>query len=195
MISNGPSLVEQPGESNKEEEFIRLLKEELLVEKIIVFTRFKKGIPALEIACERNGIPYTKITGDVDDHDRTRARIRFQTDPDCRVLFITMAGSAALNLQAAGVIIFYDTPWSYGDLVQTIGRAQRIGSLQEHILVIHLVNKGPIDMRVINKVTSKKELSDEVVGVTAQGALDFSYNQDAEIDDLYQDLLKDAEAL
>lgn len=192
MISNGPGLLNEPGGSSKEEEFIRLMKEELLSEKVIVFTRFKTGIPFLEIQCDRNGIDHTKITGDCDDRERKRARIKFQEDPNCPVIFITTAGSAALNLQAAGVLIFYDTPWSYGDLVQTIGRAQRIGSLQEHILVIHMVNKGTIDEHVINKVSDKKDLSDAVVGDTAEGALDFGKYEGSAVGDLFEELLNDA---
>ena len=194
MISNGPALVNQPGDSSKEEEFLRLMKEELLTEKVILFTRFKSGIPRLEVICERNGIKFTKITGDCDDHERQKARQQFMADPTCNLIFITTAGSASLNLQAAGAIIFYDTPWSYGDLVQTIGRAQRIGSIQDHILVIHFVNKGTIDVRVINKVSDKKDLSDQVLGETATGALDFVSTEDKVVDDLYSDILKDAES-
>jgi non-specific serine/threonine protein kinase len=194
MISNGPRLLQEDKDSSKEEEFLRLLEEEL-IEKTIVFTRFKRGIPFLEDICKRNGIKFARITGDESSRERDKARLLFQTDPEYRVLFITTAGSAALNLQAASVVLFYDTPWSYGDLVQTIGRAQRIGSIQEHILVIHLVNRGTIDVRVISKVTDKKELSDAVVGDTAVGALDFSSNEDNVIDDLYESLLKDAETI
>jgi len=195
MVSNGPALVNQPGESSKAEEFERLMKEELVNEKVILFTRFKSGIPYLEIICERNHIKYVKITGDQNDTERQHARLTFQNDPKCNLIFITTAGSASLNLQAAGTLIFYDTPWSYGDLVQTIGRAQRIGSIQEHVLIIHLVNKGTIDLRVINKVTDKKQLSDQILGDTAQGALNFVAHDETVVDDLYQDLLKDAEAL
>jgi SNF2 family DNA or RNA helicase len=110
-------------------------------------------------------------------------------------MFITTAGSASLNLQSAGVIIFYDTPWSYGDLVQTIGRAQRIGSLQEHVLLIHLINKGTIDVRVMAKVSDKKDLSDSILGNTAEGALEFTSHEENVVDDLFNDLLKDAEDL
>ncbi len=141
------------------------------------------------------GINHVKITGDCDDRERKRARISFQEDPDCKVIFITSAGSAALNLQSASVLIFYDTPWSYGDLVQTIGRAQRIGSLQEHILIIHMVNKGTIDEHVLKRVTSKKDLSDSIIGDTAEGALDFTAHEGNSINDLYDDLLHDAEGL
>jgi SNF2 family DNA or RNA helicase len=196
MISNGPSLVGEPGESSKEEEFRRLISDEFIQEKIIVFTRFKRGIPNLEVICERCNIRFTKITGDITSAmERDQARHRFMEDPACRIMFITTAGSASLNLQAAGVIIFYDTPWSYGDLVQTIGRAQRIGSIQEHVILLHLANKGTIDMRVLNRVADKKELSDEILGDTAKGALDFTENEERVLDSLYQDLLEDAEGL
>ena len=195
MISNGPALVHEIGESSKEIELERLLTEELTAEKIIIFSRFKSGLPQLEVICERHHIRYTKITGDVSQQDRDIARHLFQEDPDCRVIFITTAGSAALNLQAAGVVIFYDTPWSYGDLVQTIGRAQRIGSIQEHVLLIHLVNKASIDMRVMNKVSDKKDLSDEVLGDTAKGALDFTGGDENVIDDLFSAILEDGKEL
>ncbi len=196
MVSNGPGLINEPGESSKEIEFLRLMKEELLGEKVILFTRFKSGIPILESICEKNGIKYTKIHGDItSDRERQKARLTFQNDPDCNLIFITTAGSAALNLQAASVIIFYDTPWSYGDLAQTIGRAQRIGSIQDHILLIHLVNKKSIDVRVISKVSSKKSLSDQIIGDTAEGALDFAAHESTVINELYEDLLKDAEGI
>jgi len=195
MISNGPGLLNHPGESSKDIEFQRLLTEELLTEKVIVFTRFKSGIPYLEVICERHHIPYVKITGDCSDIERRQAQLKFQQDPACRVIFITTAGSSALNLQAAGVVLFVDTPWSYGDLVQTIGRAQRIGSMQEHVLLIHFVNKSTIDMRVMNRVSGKKDLSDEILGNTAEGALDFTKSEDGVVDDLFRDLMKDAEEI
>ena len=194
MVSNGPQLLNVKAESSKELEFERLMKEELSTEKVILFTRFASGIPYLEIICERNHIPYTKITGSVTSNDRLKAQHLFQ-DTDCPLIFITTAGSAAINLQAASVILLYDTPWAYGDLVQTLGRAQRIGSLREHILVIHFINKGTIDVRVMTKVSSKKDLSDEVLGDTAVGALDFTKNDEKLVDLLYDDILEDAKDL
>lgn len=193
MVSNGPQLIGQQYESSKELEFVRLMKEEFLTDKVILYTRFRSGIPFLEVLCNRNRINYTQIHGGItSDRDRKNARLKFQNDPDCNLIFITQAGSAALNLQAANVLIFYDTPWSYGDLVQTIGRAQRIGSLREHIVVTHLINKKTIDTRVMNRVSSKKNLSDEILGDTAKGALDFTEREKNVIDDLFYDLMEDA---
>ena len=192
MVSNGPELVNRPGRSSKAEELERLLQEELQDEKIIIFSRFKSGLPSYEIVCERLKMKYVKITGDQSDTERREARLSFQDNPNTKIIFITTAGSASLNLQAASVLIFIDTPWSFGDLAQTIGRAQRIGSLREHVLLIHFVNQKTIDERVMNRVTDKKDLSDNVLGSTAEGALDFTSGDDNAVDDLFEGILEDA---
>ena len=177
LTSNGPQWLDpkEVGESSKETEFKRLFDEELRAEKTIVFTRFKSGIPRLEAILDELEIKHTKITGDVIKDDRKKARLDFQDiKKDIPVIFITSAGSAALNLQAGNVILLYDCPWSYGDLYQTIGRAQRIGSIHPHVHVIHMVNRGTIDEHVLTILESKKELITEVMGDIAQGAIEFS---------------------
>jgi SNF2 family DNA or RNA helicase len=175
LIANGPQWLgpEEEGDSYKEIEFKRLFDQELRAEKTIVFTRFKSGIHRLEKILDELNIKHTKITGDVTGADRKKARLSFQDNPDISVIFITSAGSAALNLQSANIILLYDTPWSYGDLYQTIGRAQRIGSIYKHILVIHMLTKGSIDEHVIEILESKKDLITNVIGDIAEGAIEF----------------------
>lgn len=184
MISNGPAWLEddQKGDSSKEEEFRRLFDQELGMEKVIVFTRFKTGIIRLGAILDELEIKHVQITGAENDAERKEARLSFQ-DPtkDIPVIFITTAGSAALNLQAANVLLLYDTPWSYGDLYQTIGRAQRIGSLYDHIYVLHLVNRKSIDEHVLKILDSKKDLITDVMGDIAEGAIEFDKNKDKEI--------------
>ena len=192
MISNGPGWLGEDGESSKEQEFERIFEQELAHEKVIVFTRFKSGIPRLEKILDKLELKHVKITGDVDDEGRKAARLAFQ-DPanDTDIIFITYAGSAALNLQAANIILFYDTPWSYGDLYQTIGRAQRIGSLFEHIHLIHFINSKTIDEHVIKILEGKKDLINNVMGDIAEGAIDFKEDEmllkddESSIDALY----------
>lgn len=176
QISNGPKWLDEYeiGDSSKEIEFKRLFDQELRTEKTIIFTRFKSGIPRLEAILNELEIEHTKITGDVVKEDRKEARLDFQDmTKNIQAIFITSAGSAALNLQSANVILFYDTPWSYGDLYQTIGRAQRIGSIYAHIHVIHMVNKKSIDEHVIKILEGKKTLITDVMGDIAQGAIEF----------------------
>jgi SNF2 family DNA or RNA helicase len=175
LVANGPQWLnaKEVGDSSKEEEFRRIFDQELRAEKTIVFTRFKSGIPRLESILNDLEIKSTKITGDVTGKDRKTARLQFQEKEDTPVIFITFAGSAALNLQAANIILFYDTPWSYGDLYQTIGRAQRIGSIYQHIHVIHMVSQNSIDEHVIEVLEGKKDLISNVMGDIAEGAIEF----------------------
>ena len=191
LVSNGPGWLNEDGESSKETEFKRLFDQELSEEKTIVFTRFKSGIKRLASILDSLELKHVQITGDDSIDDRNRSRKLFQDmEKDYNVIFITQAGSAAINLQAAGVILYYDTPWSYGDLYQSIGRAQRIGSIREHILLLHMVNKETIDEHVLSILESKKDLINQIVGDIAEGAIDF---KDDEI--LFKDDESDISAL
>lgn len=192
LVSNGPSWVNEEGVSAKEDEFRRLFEYELSNEKVIVFTRFKSGIPILEKILDDLEMSHVKITGDVSSADRNKNKLRFQDfDDDVNVIFITYAGSAAINLQSANVILFYDTPWSYGDLYQTIGRAQRIGSIYKHIYLVHLVTKETIDEHVLKILEKKKSLINDVMGDIAHGAIEFGEDEllfedsESDIDALY----------
>ena len=182
LVANGGRWVDKEDEdweSPKEEEFRRLVSEELADHKVIVFTRFKTGIPILQGILDKEGVKHCKVTGDENDADREKAKKAFQ-DPDDphRVIFITAAGSAAINLQTASILIFYDSPWSFGDLIQTLGRFRRLGSVHKNILAIHLVTEGTIDEQVLELLSTKKDLVDKVVGAFSAGALEF----DKEID-------------
>jgi SNF2 family DNA or RNA helicase len=174
LVSNGPGWIGEEGESSKETEFRRLFDQELSDEKTIVFTRFKSGIKRLTPVLDDLGIKHVQITGDDEIKERNDSKKKFQDlNQDYKVIFITQAGSAAINLQAAGVILYYDTPWSYGDLYQSIGRAQRIGSIREHILLLHMINKKTIDEHVLQVLEGKKDLINTIIGDIAEGAIDF----------------------
>lgn len=194
LISNGPGWLNEEGNSSKETEFFRLFDQELTYEKVIVYTRFKSGIKRLSMILKYLKIKHVQITGDDSTKERHIAQKRFQDlDQDYSVIFITQAGSAAINLQAANVILYYDTPWSYGDLYQSIGRAQRIGSIRENILLLHMVNKDTIDEHVLNILDKKKNLIGDVIGDVAEGALEFEKDsildiEENEITELYNSI-------
>lgn len=176
LIANGPKWLgdEESGTSSKEEAFEDLVTGELYGQKVIVYTRFKSGIERLEKIIEKHGIKHVRVSGSESDSQREKAMEKFQDeDSGVEVIFITQAGSAAINLQRSGVMVFFDTPWSWGDLVQIIGRARRIGSEHSNVLVYHLVSNGTIDERVLYVLTQKKILTDEVLGKQAKGALEF----------------------
>lgn len=172
---------------SKEQAMMDLLTTEFEDEKVIVYTRFASLVPRLQELCKKAKIKNVAITGKVKDTeknpDRRNAQKAFQdVKSDTRVIFITDAGSESINLQAAGAMIFFDAPWSWGNYVQLLGRPIRIGSLHQHVVAIHLVAERPrnskkdrktIDRYTLEMLQRKKKLVDQVLGESAVGALDF----------------------
>lgn len=171
----------------KESTLIELLVEELEDEKTIVYTRFASLVPRLQAILAQNKIKSVAITGKQNDKQRADAQKVFQDiASDTKVIFITDAGSEAINLQAASAMVFYDAPWSWGNYVQLLGRPIRIGSLHQHVVVYHLISERPadtakerrtIDRYVLEMLEKKKDLIDKVIGEAAVGALEFEKDQ------------------
>lgn len=168
--------------SSKEEALLDLLTEELDEDKVIVYTRFKSHVPRLMQILKKHKIVSACITGAEDDKQRKKAQDEFQNlKSKTRVIFITAAGSEAINLQAAAGMVFFDMPWSWGDYVQIIGRMIRIGSPHKGVLCFHLLAELPgkgkeaktIDHHVLSLLRKKKNLIDKVLGEAAVGALKF----------------------
>ena len=172
---------------SKEAALLDLLTEEFDDEKVIVYTRLASHVPRLQELCKKAGIKSVAVTGSVVDTKKNPARQKameaFQNlKSDTRVIFISDAGSEAINLQAASAMIFYNSPWSWGNYVQLLGRPIRIGSPHQHVVAVHLVAERPrdkakdrktIDRYTIDILQKKKDLIDKVLGESAVGALDF----------------------
>jgi len=173
--------------SSKERALLDLLSEEFEDEKVIVYTRFASHVPRLQELCMQLGIKSVAVTGDVVDTKanpaRQKAQEAFQNlQSDVRVIFISDAGSEAINLQAASAMVFYNAPWSWGSYLQLLGRPIRIGSPHQHVVAVHLVAERPgttdkarksIDRYTLEILQKKKDLIDKVLGESAVGALDF----------------------
>ena len=167
----------------KESALVELLTSELEGEKVIVYTRFESLVGRLQALLKQAGVKSTRITGKESGEKRKVNQDAFQDpDSDTKVIFITDAGSEAINLQAASGLIFFDAPWSWGNYVQTLGRPIRIGSKHTCVNVYHLIAERPrekakdrktIDHHVLDQLRGKKKLSDAVLGEAALGALTF----------------------
>jgi SNF2 family DNA or RNA helicase len=188
---------------SKEQALLDLVSGELDHEKIIVYTRFESLVGRLQKILAKEKIKSVRITGKENDKTRRKAQEVFQKhDSDVRVIFITDAGSEAINLQAAAAMVFYDMPWSWGNYVQTLGRMIRIGSPHKGVLAFHLIAERPalkrkarktIDQYVLAGLRKKKNLIDKVLGEAAVGALKFD-KQGASVRDLVRAMQKGAKA-
>lgn len=198
-IVDHPDLIGCDGRSGKLDALIDMLKEgDLEDEKVIVFTRFSKMVDILMGALAKAKIPAVRVTGKEKQAQRVEAMSAFQ-DPKnpTRVVCITMAGGDAINLQAAKALVFYDTPWSAGDVIQIIGRMIRIGSLHDRCYTIHLVSRGrtpSIDNRVLEVMHRKMKLIETVLGqrVKGENTPDTEVSSANDISDLFSLLVEDA---
>jgi SNF2 family DNA or RNA helicase len=147
-------------------------------------------------AFDKAGIKATRITGAENKEDVRRKNQKTFQDPDSgtTAIWITNAGNDAINLQAAEALIFYDTPFSGGDYLQTIGRMIRIGSIHATVIAIHLIVRGTIDEKT-QKITNKKlDLIERVLGKRLQGDTngDDIVEDGSELGALFDELCKDA---
>lgn len=172
-IVDSPALIGNDVKSGKEEYFLELLKEELEGEKVIVFTRFKSMVNRLQNILEKDGyalgihdvgkkdwqpvedtkaVPkgLVRITGDETPEQRDAGRRAFTDTKNTNLIFLTMAGAEAINLQEARVMIFYDLPWSAGDYIQLVGRMIRIGSPHDRVYALHLLSETPEGYKTID---------------------------------------------
>lgn len=197
-IVNHPALIEFPDySSEKMDALVDLLSDEgeFDGEKVIVFTRFKNMVNTAIPILKKHGIKCVRVTGDENEAQRKAAMDAFQ-DPksDVTVIFITMAGGDAINLQAAKALIFYDTPWSAGDYIQILGRMIRVGSEHDRVYAVHLIARDTIDERVQEVFRKKMKLIETVLGERIKGekGQDVIYESGSEVKELYSAMISDA---
>jgi SNF2 family DNA or RNA helicase len=172
QIVNSPKLIDININSHKEEELIRIIKDELASEKVVIYTRFKKMVNRLEnLITEKLGVPVLKITGDIDTKLREDYKIKFNTDPNHNIMIINGAAKEGINLQSSGYLVFYDLPFSYGDFLQIIGRIHRIGSKHNSVFILYMMCRNTIDEKVYDILGCKKNLFDTILGDSAVGAI------------------------
>ena len=199
-IVNHPALIGfETYDSEKLDALVDLLTEggDLDGQKTIVFTRFRTMVDVGVKVLAKHGIKSVRVTGSEDGEARKKAMLDFQDpDNDTQVIWITMAGGDAINLQTAKALVFYDTPWSAGDYLQVLGRMIRIGSNHDRVFALHLVCKDTIDERVQEVRRKKMKLVESVLGQRVKGegseAPDQTYDTTSEVKDLFDALRNDA---
>ena len=212
QLVNSLSVLGMDGMSAKETELMRMMQEDV-TGKVIIFSRFKRVVKRLAGMLKDIGIRSVMVHGDIKDRDREENKKLFQKiDSGVDVVFITAAGSESINLHAASTLIFYDSPWAFGEYIQILGRMIRIGSRHDKVVAIHMVaelhpktealkpvkKSGKkkkehlltIDEHVIGVLMSKQKVVEEVLGKAGPGALEFGTEGDAK--NLYEMIVQNA---
>jgi SNF2-related protein len=129
--------------------------------KTVVFFNFVAGIEIAGEELERLGIEYETMTGSTTK--RKNVIDRFQNNPECKVLLMTLkTGGVGLNLTAADTVIIYEPWWNAAAEQQGINRLHRIGQ-KKKVMSISLFTKGTIEEKIRELQERKSLLVDDII--------------------------------
>lgn len=134
-------------------------------EPCVVYCRFLAEVHAVRKAAATLGYSAYEITGAVGSSDRAyaykRLKARRPPKPVCLV-FQVATGSLAIDLSAAGEVIFYSLPDSFIDYWQAVSRV--LGPKQTRaVRVRHLLAPGTVDVTQLNGLRNKFDLHAELM--------------------------------
>src|SRR5271166_209551 len=146
-------------------------------EKVIVYTKYKTWIDRLEWLTKNKHFTerkFLRITGNENEKQRNENKKLFQ-DPNSGydLIVINAAGMEGINLQQAAHMILLDAPWSWGDLIQLVGRMVRMASPHSACTLHVMVARGTIDEYTIDTLKGKKGVFEKILGEShSAGILD-----------------------
>jgi SWI/SNF-related matrix-associated actin-dependent regulator 1 of chromatin subfamily A len=141
---------------------VEYIREELeSVEKIVVFAHHKSVIAAISAGL----IQYNPVavTGDTPSSNRALAVHEFQTLSERRVFIgqIQAAGTG-ITLTAASDVIFVESSWVPGEILQAADRLHRIGQ-KNAVTVTFLVAQDSVEEYMIRRVVDKLKTINQIV--------------------------------
>lgn len=132
---------------------------------------FFNSIAGLELAGERleqEGIDYCSMTGST--RDRQSIVERFQNDPGCRVMLMTLkTGGVGLNLTAADTVFIFEPWWNKTAEEQAINRLHRFGQ-KANVLSYSLITKSTIEEKIQILQQQKADLFDGLISADSSSA-------------------------
>ena len=193
ILSPEHQVYPQGYKSPKTKEIIRILSEEIVTEKVIIYTPSKRYMYAMAKAlasCTTLPKWYKEsliINGDVSMEDREKVKNLFNTSPNHRVIIINEAASEAINLQTAQAMIICSLPPTFGRMVQVVGRYNRIGTKHSALSLYFLLTKDSQDEDEYLISNQQGVLVSAVTKEDYEGVLDLDYINSQNKEDM-QDL-------
>jgi SNF2 family DNA or RNA helicase len=185
LVTNHWGLLDRNDEKNfltktlspKEEALLDMLDGDYRGEKVVVYTKYRSWIDRLDYLTKNGQFTdrkFLRITGAENEKKRGENKALFQ-DPDSGydLIVVNAAGIEGINLQQAAHMICLDVPWSWGDLIQLVGRMVRMASPHAACTLHIMVAKGTIDEFAIETLKGKKGVFETILGEShSAGILD-----------------------
>lgn len=165
---NNPDSFLTSSLSPKEDALLDMLDGEYRGEKVVVYTKYRSWIDRLEWLTKNGKFTerkFLRITGAENEAKRNENKRLFQ-DPNSGydLIVVNAAGMEGINLQQAAHMIMLDVPWSWGDLIQLVGRMVRMASPHSACTLHIMVAKGTIDEYAIETLRGKKGVFEAILG-------------------------------
>ncbi len=163
QVVNDLGLIREPyeaGASTKVQALNEILPSLQCYErKTILYSQYRRWIEALSARFDSSP---TLLTGKMGAEQRRQSLDRFQNDPSCQLLWMTDAGTRALNLQHAYHVVSLDLPWS-ARVQQLVARARRADT-DHPVCHVRLLTDTPYERQKLRLVDSKIDLLNAVTG-------------------------------
>ena len=140
--------------------------------KVVIFTSYIGMLPKI-----KDVVGGTLYTGNMNSKEKEVSKIKFLTDPECRVFISSDAGGYGVDLPVANLLVNYDLPWSAGLAVQRNGRIKRASSRWPSIIIQDLVVANSIEERQHEMLQQKNAVADAVMdgtGINSKGGIDLT---------------------
>jgi superfamily II DNA or RNA helicase len=138
-------------------------------EKVVLFTSSVSSNRKIYNYLTENGIKSVRVYSEdpqgnppsMSEDSREKKIREFQNTEEitCCVIQIHLA-SEAFDLQNAGMVVFYDLPWSSLKVKQATARVVRPGNRRKQVRILFPHSRGLIDNHQFNLIKSKIEVSD-----------------------------------
>ena len=143
---------------------------------VIIFTQYTDTLDAIKEKVSlshhdvgtysgRGGEIYNPDKEEWDGVSKERVKREF-TDPDgdLSILVCTDSASEGLNLQTCDALINYDLPWNPMKVEQRIGRIDRIGQMNEEVLIWNYVYDETVEEDIYERLGERINLFEQAVG-------------------------------
>ncbi len=133
--------------------------------KVLVWACWRPNYKVVRRVCEKLGVKYVEVHGDVSSSQKAQNIKDFQNDPSVRV-FLGHPGSGGIgiNLVEAGYSIYYSRGYKLEDYLQSEARNYRGGS-EIHDSVTHydIVAHDTIDQEIQQALANKFEIGEALL--------------------------------
>jgi len=162
-----PDIAKQlPGENPRLTLLMELMKKINKDYKVIIWSRFKKGIELINrsIQAEYGQDSSIMYYGGVSKKEREENKERFKTDPACRYwVGNTKTGGMSENLQVANYMINYSRDFSLRYDLQSQDRIYRSGQTK-NCTILSIICRATIDVKINQSLNNKQGIADYITG-------------------------------